>query len=109
MNGQCQRYHEYDTSPTATIGRDDKIRVGSKSSPGAPPAIIKQQVPTTGNKVRTPGYGFWPEITKKDRTTKSVPTIERAPTAMRPLKATCLPASARTAPAANSQAREVGL
>src|SRR5579884_1262166 len=52
--GQCHRYHEYDTRPTARIGAHASTRPHPRQG-AAQPAPITRAVPRTGNKAALPG------------------------------------------------------
>ena len=54
--GQCHRYHEYETRPTARIGGNARTRPTPRAG-AAQPAPITSAVPSTGTSAAVPGYG----------------------------------------------------
>ncbi len=52
--GQCHKYHEYDTRPTACIGRNARTRPTPRVG-AAQPTPITSAVLSTGNSAAVPG------------------------------------------------------
>ena len=75
MSGQCQRYQEYDQSPTATMGRTARPRL--TMDPSCDPAMRTSAVPATGSSAMYPGKGMT-SVMAKAETRMSTPPARPA-------------------------------
>jgi hypothetical protein len=102
-NGQCQRYHEYDTRPTTCKGVVLKIRTGPRACSGAPPAAMIAAAPSTGTNAAVPGNGV--EAVKKRTDHRIMPRPSQPSTGALLRRATTGAPRAMSPPTASSQAR----
>src|SRR5580693_2086439 len=102
--GQCHRYHEYETRPTARIAGWHNTRP-APMAPVAQPPPITSAVPSTGMSAAVPGYGVlgpsWVQVSTINASPPH-PTIAAGSSGSR---RHCRIERATRPPTANSQAR----